>query len=94
MEPSLLKQPSSSLKSYRFLRFLQTADKQELRGIVNFVIIIFKWANPGICFHLFSVFFKQTSLQFLQQIYIRENFHPVYGAGIQTHDLWNMRIIP
>ena len=32
--------------------------------------------------------FKQT-LQFLQQIYVK-NVHPVYGAGIRTHDLWNM----
>ena len=33
--------------------------------------------------------FKQTSLQFLQQIYVK-NVHPVYGAGIRTHDLRNL----
>ena len=37
--------------------------------------------------------FKQTSLQFLQQINVK-NVHPVYGAGIQTHDLWNMSLLP
>ena len=29
--------------------------------------------------------FKQTSLQFLQQINVK-NVHPVYGAWIRTHD--------
>ena len=36
--------------------------------------------------------FKQT-LQFLHQINVK-NVHPVYGAGIQIHNLWNMSIIP
>ena len=40
----------------------------------------------GPLFHLFSVFFKQTSLQFLQPIFVK-NVHPVYGAGIRTHNL-------
>ena len=39
-------------------------------------------------FHLF----KQT-LQFLQQINVK-NVNPVYGAGIWTHDLWNMSLLP
>ena len=39
-------------------------------------------------FRLFSAFFKQT-IQILQQINVK-NAHPVYGAGIRTHDLWNM----
>ena len=33
--------------------------------------------------------FKQTSLQILQQINLK-NVNPVYGVGIQTHDLRNM----
>ena len=33
---------------------------------------------------IFSLF-KQTSLQFLQQKYVK-NVHPVYSAGIQTHN--------
>ena len=38
-------------------------------------------------------FFKQT-LQFLQQIGMWKNVHPVYGAGIQTHDLWDVSLFP
>ena len=48
--------------------------------------------NPGlflICFRLF----KHT-LQILQQIGMWKNVHPVYGAGIQTHDLWNVSLFP
>ena len=33
--------------------------------------------------------FHQTSLQFWQQIYVK-NVHLVYGAGIRTHCLWSM----
>ena len=36
--------------------------------------------------------YKQTSLQFLQQIYVK-NVHSVYGAGILTHDLHNMSLL-
>ena len=39
-----------------------------------------------------AVFFKQT-LEFLQQIHMK-NINPVYGAGIRTHDLWIMSLIP
>ena len=39
------------------------------------------------------VLFKQTSVQFLQQIYVK-NVHPLFGAGIRTHDLWNMSHLP
>ena len=41
--------------------------------------------HPRPLFRLFSSF-KQT-LQFLQPINVN-NFHPVYGAGIRTHNLW------
>ena len=33
--------------------------------------------------------FKKTLLQFLQQINVK-NVHPVYGAGIWTHNLLNL----
>ena len=39
--------------------------------------------NPGL--FLFSSFLKKT-LQFLQQINVK-NVHPVFGAGIRTHDV-------
>ena len=37
-------------------------------------------------FRLFSVFFKQTSIQFLQQINVK-NVYPLYGDVSRTHDL-------
>ena len=37
-------------------------------------------------FRLFSVFFKQTSIQFYNKL-MWKNVHPVYGTGIRTHDL-------
>ena len=37
--------------------------------------------------------FEQTSLQFLQQINVK-NVHPVYGAWIRTHNLCNMSLLP
>ena len=34
--------------------------------------------------------FKQTLLQFLQQINVKKcHVHPVYSTGIRTHDLWS-----
>ena len=32
-------------------------------------------------------------MQFLQQINVK-NIHPEYGAGIWTHDLFNMSCLP
>ena len=38
--------------------------------------------------------FKQT-IQFLQQINVKKyHVHPVSGAGIRTHDLWNASLLP
>ena len=37
-------------------------------------------------------FYNQT-LQFLKQIHVK-NGHPVYGAGIQTHNLLNATLLP
>ena len=35
--------------------------------------------------------FKQTSLQFFTTNKVK-NVHPVYGAGIRAHDIWNMSL--
>ena len=51
-----------------------------------------KWANPGL-FLIYFCLFKLT-LQILQQIGMWKNVHPVYRTGIQTHDLWNMSLLP
>ena len=56
-----------------------------------YIIFLKKWANPGLFFIYFRLF-KHT-LQFLQQINVK-NVHPVYGAGIRTHNLWNMSLLP
>ena len=50
-----------------------------------------KLAIPGLFFIYFRLF-KQT-LQFLQQINVK-NVHPEYGAGIQTHNHWNISLLP
>ena len=43
-------------------------------------------------FLFISSLFKQT-IQFLQQINVKK-VHPIYGAGIQTHNLFNMSHLP
>ena len=53
--------------------------------------ILNKWANPSLFFIYFRLF-KHT-LQILQQIYMWNNVHQVYGAGIQTHDLQNTSLL-
>ena len=60
----------------------------KLRNFVfTFLFIVFlkKCAIPASFSFIFGLF-KQVSLQFLQQIYVK-NVHPVYGASIQNHDL-------
>ena len=51
-----------------------------------------KWTNPG----LFFIYFRLLKhiLQILQQVGIWKNVHPVFGAGIWTHNLWNMSLLP
>ena len=53
-----------------------------------------KMGQPRPLFRLFSFgLFKQTSLQFYNK-YMWKNVHPVYGAGIRTHDLQNVSLFP
>ena len=51
-----------------------------------------KWANPRLFLFIFGLF-KQTLIQFLQQINVK-NVHPVYGTGIRTHGLQNVSLLP
>ena len=51
-----------------------------------------KWAIPGLFFIYFCLF-KHT-LQILQQTGMWRNVHPLYGARIRTHDLWNINLLP
>ena len=57
-------------------------------------LFFIKWANHGLFLFIFGLF-KQT-IQFLQQINVKKcpNVHPVYGAGIWTHDLSTMSCPP
>ena len=43
--------------------------------------------------HLGLFLFIKQRLQFLQQIHVKK-VHPVYGAGIQTHELWDTSLLP
>ena len=54
------------------------------------IVIFLKWAFPGLFFNLLSSF--QTQIKILQQMNVK-NVHPVYGAGIRTHNLWNMSLL-
>ena len=48
---------------------------------------------PGLFFFIFGLF--KQSIQFLHQINVKKiHVHPVYGAGIQTHNLSNMSCLP
>ena len=49
--------------------------------------------QPRPLFCLFSVFIT-LKIQFLQQINVKNVVHPVYGAGIRTHDLSKMCWLP
>ena len=59
-----------------------------------FHISLFKNATRPLFLLIFGLF-KQTSLQFLQQINVKKcPVHPVYDAGIQIHNLSNMNHLP
>ena len=48
------------------------------------------WANPG----LFFVYFRSFSNKHYNFYNMWKNVHPVYGAGIRTHDLRNVSLFP
>ena len=55
--------------------------------------MFFEWANSASFLFIFGLF-KQT-VQILQQINVKKcHDHPVYSAGIWTHDLLNMSYLP
>ena len=56
------------------------------------ILAVFSQKLPSLAlFQLFSSF--QTNTQSLHQINVK-NVDLVYGAKIQTHDLWNMSLLP
>ena len=56
-------------------------------------ICFFKVRYPRPLFCLFSVFSKQTSIQYYNKL-MWKNVHPVYGTWIWTHDLQNVSLLP
>ena len=53
-----------------------------------------KWANLGLFFCLFSVFSNKNLNNFYNKYTYVKNVHRVYIAGIRTHNLWNMSLLP
>ena len=51
-----------------------------------------KWAISGLFLFIYGLFQANINTIF-QQINVK-NVHPVYGAGIRTHDLQNMSLLP
>ena len=50
-------------------------------------ILFLKKGPTAASFSFIFGLFKQTSIQFLQQFNVKKcHVHPVYGAGIRTHD--------
>ena len=52
-----------------------------------------KWANPGLFFVYFWSF-QTNNIIFTTNQCEKCHVHSVYGAGIQTHDFWNMSLLP
>ena len=52
-----------------------------------------KMGNPGLSYRLFLVFSNKLHYNFYSK-YMWKNVYPVYSAWIQTHDLWNMSLLP
>ena len=56
------------------------------------MFILLFGAIPSL-FFVFIFVFSNKPYKFLQQIYVK-NVHPVYAAGIQTHDLQDLSLHP
>ena len=66
---------------------------QTIEELLNpYQILVFLNGPSSASFSFYFRLFKQT-LQFLQKINVK-NVHPVYGAGNQTHGLWNLSLFP
>ena len=54
------------------------------------LVTFFKMGQPWPLFHLLSSFQTHITIFSTNKC---ENVHPVHGAGIGTHDLFNMRLL-
>ena len=60
-------------------------------NLMYFIIFLKKWANPGLFFVYFRSFQANITI-FTTNMW--KNVHPVYSAGIRTHDLWYVSLFP
>ena len=80
--------PRPLFRSFETIYKIQIGDFSENRiQIVGVEDTVSTWANLGLFFSFILSF--QTNNTIFQQINVK-NVHPVYGAGIRTHDLSNM----
>ena len=82
-----LGQCSEELGYFAF-RHLVTLDCCESLDSIFFL----KGPTPASFSYIFV--FSNTHYKFYKQIGMWKNVHPVYGAGIRTHNLWNMSLLP
>ena len=69
----------------RKLRFLDVGKMSKNHHVVPiFIILFFAIALPTV----------QSGRPPCNICFVFINVHPVYGAGIRTHDLWNMSLLP
>ena len=66
--------------------------KLSLLGYLN-VFCFLNWANPGLFFVYFRSFQTNNTI-FTTNECEKRHVHPVSGAGIRTHDLWNVSLLP
>ena len=66
---------------------------EAIKRVQHKLSYFFKKNGPTPASLIIYFLFKQTLLQILQQINVK-NVHPVYGAGIRTHNLQNVSLFP
>ena len=72
-------------------RMVGTDESTELWRHPNFLFLFFKMGLPRPLFVYFCLF--EQTLHFFQQINVK-NVHPVFGAGIWTHNHLIMSLLP
>ena len=65
-------------------------------GVMSNTLKVCNLPYGFIAIETFFIYFRlfNHTFQILQQIGMWKNVHPVDGAGIRTHDLWNMSLLP
>ena len=58
------------------------------------IVSFLNWANPGLFFVYLWSFQADIITIFTPDQCEKCHVHTVYGTGIQTHDLWNVSLLP